>query len=77
MNDFTVSAAESQALALGFPLMPRVFVEYPIQDHLDHEWCICSIVVERLQNVASADRRDEGFGRYDVSGNGLQIIYNA
>ncbi len=36
-SDVFVQAAESQAKALGFPTMQRVFVPHPIQDRTDDE----------------------------------------
>ncbi|MGA1172708.1 MAG: UGSC family (seleno)protein, partial [Ilumatobacteraceae bacterium] len=35
--DVFVQAAESQANALGFPTVQRVFVPHPIQDRTDDE----------------------------------------
>ena len=36
-SDVFVQAAESQANALGFPTVQRVFVPHPIQDRTDDE----------------------------------------
>ena len=36
-SDVFVQAAESQANALGFPTVQRVFVAHPIQDRTDDE----------------------------------------
>ena len=36
-SDVFVQAAESQASALGFPTVQRVFVPHPIQDRTDDE----------------------------------------
>ena len=36
-SDVFVQAAESQANALGFPTVQRVFVPHPIQDRTDEE----------------------------------------
>ena len=36
-SDVFVHAAESQAKALGFPTVQRVFVPHPIQDRTDDE----------------------------------------
>jgi hypothetical protein len=38
-SDVFVQAAESQANALGFPTVQRVFVPHPIQDRTDDEMC--------------------------------------
>ena len=38
-SDVFVQAAESQAKALGFPTVQRVFVPHPIQDRTDDEMC--------------------------------------
>ena len=36
-SEVCVQAAESQANALGFPTVPRVFVPHPSQDRTDDE----------------------------------------
>ncbi len=36
-SDVFVQAAESQANALGFPTVQRIFVPHPIQDRTDDE----------------------------------------
>ena len=38
-SDVFIQAAESQANALGFPTVQRVFVPHPIQDRTDNEMC--------------------------------------
>ena len=38
-SDVFVQAAESQANALGFPTVQRVFVPHPIQDRTEDEMC--------------------------------------
>ena len=38
-SEVFVQAAESQANALGFPNVQRVFVPHPIQDRTDDEMC--------------------------------------
>ena len=38
-SDVFVQAAESQANALGFGTVQRVFVPHPIQDRTDDEMC--------------------------------------
>ena len=38
-SDVFVQAAESQASALGFSSVQRVFVPHPIQDRTDDEMC--------------------------------------
>ena len=50
-----VQAAESQANALGFPTVQRVFVPHPIQDRTDDEMCaLADTAYEAIYNSLTA-----------------------
>ena len=54
-SDVFVQAAESQANALGFPTVQRVFVPHPIQDRTDNEMrALADTAYEAIYNSLTA-----------------------
>ncbi len=54
-SDVFVQAAESQANALGFPTVQRVFVPHPIQDRTDDEMrALADTAYEAIYNSLTA-----------------------
>ena len=56
-SDVFVQAAESQAKALGFPTVQRVFVPHPIQDRNDDEMCaLADSAFDSICNALTSSR---------------------
>ena len=56
-SDVFVQAAESQASALGFSSVQRVFVPHPIQDRTDDEMCaLADSAFDSICNALTSSR---------------------